>query len=111
MAPSFTVPDNLTLVSGQYVELLLTFQNAPTQEFDLLLRFGADEDGYRHFGEIHSDLNENQLSLLMSVPEDVCKALIPAIHEISLNLRITEGSDYSDLETVIAYLDCSVWEE
>ena len=54
---------------------------------------------------------ENQISLVMSVPEDVCKALIPAIHEISLNLRITEGSDYSDLETVTAYLDCSVWEE
>ena len=36
--PSFTVPDNLTLVSGQDVELLLTFQNAPTQDFDLLLR-------------------------------------------------------------------------
>ena len=47
----------------------------------------------------------------MSVPEDVCKALIPAIHEISLNLRIAEGSDYSDVETVTAYLDCSVWEE
>ena len=111
MAPSFTVPDNLTLVSGQDVELLLTFQNAPTQDFDLLLRFGADEDGYRHFGEIHSDLNENQLSLLMSVPEDVCKALIPAIHEVSLNLRVTQGNDYSDVETVAAYLDCSVWEE
>ena len=110
-APSFTAPDNLTLVSGQDVELLLTFQNAPTQDFDLLLRFGANEDGYRHFGEIHSDLNGSQISLLMSVPEDVCEALIPAIHEVSLNLRVAQGSDYTDVETVTAYLDCSVWEE
>ena len=110
-APSFTAPDNLTLVSGQDVELLLTFQNVPTQEFDLLLRFGADEDGYRYFGEIHSGLNGNQLSLPMSVPADVCKALIPAVHEVSLNLRVVQGNSYSDLETVAAYLDCSVWEE
>ena len=110
-APSFTAPDNLTLISGQDVELLLTFQNAPTQDFDLLLRFGANEDGYRHFGEIHSDLNGNQLSLLMSLPEDVCKALIPAVHEVSLNLSVAQGSDYSDVETVTTYLDCSVWEE
>jgi len=109
--PSFTAPDNLTLVSGQDVELLLTFQNVPTQEFDLLLRFGADEDGYRYFGEIHSGLNGNQLSLPMSVPADVCKALIPAVHEVSLNLRVVQGNSYSDLETVAAYLDCSVWEE
>ena len=110
-APSFTAPDNLTFISGQDVELLLTFQNAPTQDFDLLLRFGANEDGYRHFGEIHSDLNGNQLSLLMSLPEDVCKALIPAVHEVSLNLSVAQGSDYSDVETVTTYLDCSVWEE
>lgn len=111
MAPSFTVPDNLTLVSGQDVELLLTFQNAPTQDFDLLLRFGKDEDGYRRFKGLDLGLNGSQISLLMSVPEDVCKALIPAIHEVSLNLRAAQGSGYSDVETVTAYLDCSVWEE
>ena len=110
-APSFTAPDNLTLVSGQDIELLLTFQNVPTQEFDLLLRFGRDEDGYRHFGEIHSGLNGNQLSLPMNVPADVCKALIPDLYPVSLYLRVAQGSDYSDLETVAAYLDCSVWEE
>jgi len=47
----------------------------------------------------------------MSVPADVCKALIPAVHEVSLNLRVVQGNSYSDLETVAAYLDCSVWEE
>ena len=47
----------------------------------------------------------------MNVPEDVCKALIPAVHEVSLNLRVAQGSDYSDVETVVAYLNCSVWEE
>ena len=47
----------------------------------------------------------------MSVPEDVCKALIPAILVVSLNLRAAQGSGYSDVETVAAYLDCSVWEE
>ena len=47
--PSFTAPNNLTLISGQDVELLLNFQNVPTQEFDLLLRFGANEGGYRLF--------------------------------------------------------------
>ena len=111
MAPSFTVPDNLTLVSGQDVELLLTFQNAPTQDFDLLLRFGKDEDGYRRFKSPDLGSNGSQISLLMSVPEDVCKSLIPAIHEVSLNLRAAQGSGYSDVETVAAYLDCSVWEE
>ena len=94
-APSFTAPDNLTLVSGQDVELLLTFQNVPTQEFDLLLRFGADEDGYRYFGEIHTSLSGNQLYLPMSVPADVCKALIPAVHEVSLNLRVVHGNSYA----------------
>ena len=111
VAPSFTVPDNLTLVSGQDVELLLTFQNAPTQDFDLLLRFGKDEDGYRRFKGPDLGLNGSQISLLMSVPEDVCKALIPAILVVSLNLRAAQGSGYSDVETVAAYLDCSVWEE
>ena len=108
---NFTAPDNLTLVSGQDVELLLTFQNAPTQEFDLLLRFGKNEDDYRRFRGADLGLNGSQISLLMSVPENVCKALIPAIHEVSLNLRVTQGNDYSDVETVAAYLDCSVWEE
>ena len=110
-ASSFTAPDNLTLVSGQDVKLLLTFQNAPTQEFDLLLRFGKNEDGYRRFRGADLGLNGSQISLLMSVPENVCKALIPSIHEVSLNLCVAQGSDYSNVKTVTTYLDCSVWEE
>ncbi|MEL0279722.1 MAG: hypothetical protein VXB67_18875, partial [Deltaproteobacteria bacterium] len=84
------------------MQLSLTLQNNPTQNFDLLLRFGDGKVGYFELtGLSPSTLSGwNRISLKLEAPENICDSLYPIRHVISLNFLTIEPENTSDVQTV-----------
>jgi hypothetical protein len=101
---------NLNLEPGNSVQLSLTLQNNPTQNFDLLLRFGDGKVGYFELTGLSPSIlsGGNQISLSLKVPETICDSLYPIRHEISLNFLTIEAGNTSDVQTVSVNLNCSM---
>ena len=102
--------NNLNLEPGNSVQLDLTLQNNPTQNFNLLLRFGDGKVGYYEFtGLSPSNLSGgNQISLKLGAPETICDSLYPIRHPFSLNFLTIEAGNPSDVQTVPGNLNCSM---
>ena len=101
---------NLNLEPGNSVPLALILQNNPTQNFDLLLRFGDGKAGYYEFtGLSPSTLSGgNQISLKLKAPENICDSLYPIRHVISLNFLTIAARNMSDVQKVQVWLNCSM---
>ena len=78
---------NLNLEPGNSVQLALTLQNNPTQNFDLLLRFGDGKVGYFELTGLSPSTfsGGSQISLKLEAPENICYSLYQIRHVISLN--------------------------
>ena len=87
---------NLNLEPGDSVQLVLTLQNNPTQNFDLLLRFGDGKVGYFELTSLSPSTlsGGNQISLKLEAPENICDSLYPIRHPISLNFLTIEAGKY-----------------
>ena len=101
---------NLNLEPGSSVKLALTLQNNPTQNFDLLLRFGDGKVGYFELTGLSPSIlsGGNQISLKLEAPENICDSLYPIRHVISLNFLTIEAGNTSDVQTVPVNLNCSM---
>ena len=89
---------------------VLTLQNSPTRNFNLLLRFGDENVGYFELSSLSPSIlsGGNQISLNLKVPETICDSLYPIRHEISLNFLTIEAGNTSDVQTVSVNLNCSM---
>ena len=103
-----SVQGNLSLEPGKSVQFVLTLQNNPTQNFDLLLRFGDEKVGYYELTSLSPSIlsGENQISLQLEVTENVCDSLYPIRHVVSLNFLTIEVGAQSDIQTVSVNLNC-----
>jgi hypothetical protein len=92
------------------VQLDLTLQNNPTQNFDLLLRFGDGKVGYYEFTGLSPSIlsGGNRISLKLEAPETICDSLFPIPHVVSLNFLTIEAGNTSDVQTVPVNLNCSM---
>jgi len=101
---------NLNLELGNSVQLDLTLQNNPTQNFDLLLRFGDGKVGYYEFTGLSPSVlsGGNQISLKLGAPETICDSLYPIRHVVSLNFLTIEAGNTSGVQTVPVNLNCSM---
>ena len=102
---------NLNLEPGNFVQLALTLQNNPTQNFDLLLRFGDGKVGYFELTGLSPSIlsGGNQISLKLEAPENICDSLYPIRHPpVSLNFLTIEAGNMSDVQTVPVNLNCSM---
>ena len=92
------------------MQLDLTLQNNPTQNFDLLLRFGDGKVGYYEFTGLSPSIlsGGNQISLKLGAPETICDSLFPIPHVVSLNFLTIEAGNTSDVQTVLVNLNCSM---
>ena len=101
---------NLNLEPGNSVQLALTLQNNPIQNFDLLLRFGDGKVGYFELTGLSPSIlsGGNQISLKLEAPENICDSLYPIRHVISLNFLTIEAENTSDVQTVPFNLNCSM---
>lgn len=101
---------NLNLEPGNSVQLDLTLQNNPTQNFDLLLRFGDGKVGYYEFTGLSPSilLGGNRISLKLEAPETICDSLFPIPNVVSLNFLTIEAGNPSDVQTVPVNLNCSI---
>ena len=102
---------NLNLEPGNSVQLALTLQNNPTQNFDLLLRFGDGKVGYFELtGLSPSTLSGgSQISLKLEAPENICDSLYPIRHPpVSLNFLTIELGNMSEVQTVPVNLNCGM---
>ena len=101
---------NLNLEPGNSVQLDLTLQNNPTQNFNLLLRFGDGKVGYYEFNGLSPSIlsGGNQISLKLEVPEAICDSLFPIPHVVSLNFLTIEAGNTSGVQTVPVNLNCSM---
>ena len=102
---------NLNLEPGDSVQHVLTLQNSPTQNFNLLLRFGDEKFGYFELSSLSPNIlsGGNQISLNLKVPETICDSLYPIRHPpVSLNFLTIEAGNMSDVQTVPVNLNCSM---
>ena len=105
-----SVQDNLNFEPGKSVQFLITLQSNPTQNFDLLLRFGDEMAGYYELTSLSPSIlsGGNQISLHLEVPENICDYLYPILHVVSLNFLIIEVGSTSGVQTVSVDLNCSM---
>ncbi len=105
-----SVQDNLNLEPGKSVQSLITLQSNPTQNFDLLLRFGDEIVGYYELTSLSPSIlsGGNQISLQLEVPENICDSLYPILHVVSLNFLTIEVGSTSGVQTVPVNLNCSM---
>ena len=101
---------NLNLEPGNSVQLGLILQNNPTQNFNVLLRFGDEKVGYYELTGLSPSIlsGENQISLRLEAPENICDSLYPIRHVVSLNFLTIEAGNTSDVQTVQVNLSCSM---
>lgn len=101
---------NLNLEPGNSVQLDLTLENNPTQNFNLLLRFGDGKVGYYEFSGLSPSIlsGVNQISLKLEAPEDICDYIYPIPHVVSLNFLTIEAGNTSGVQTVPVNLNCSM---
>ena len=102
---------NLNLEPGNSVQHVLTLQNSPTLDFDLLLRFGDGKVGYFELSSLSSSIlsGGNQISLKLEVPETICDSLSPFPQDwVQLNFLTIEAGNTSDVQTVPVNLNCSM---
>jgi len=101
---------NLNLEPGNSVQLDLILQNNPTQNFNVLLRFGDEKVGYYELTGLSPSIlsGENQISLRLEAPENICDSLYPIRHVVSLNFLTIEAGNTSDVQTVQVNLSCSM---
>ena len=101
---------NLNLEPGNSVQHVLTLQNSPTLNFDLLLRFGDGKVGYFELTGLSPSIlsGGSQISLKLEAPENICDSLYPIRHIISLNFLTIEAGNTSDVQTVSVNLNCSM---
>ena len=101
---------NLNLKTGDSVPNVLNLQNSPTQNFNLLLRFGDEKVGYFELTGLSPSIlsGGNQISLKLEAPENICDSLYPIRHVISLNFLTIEAGNTSDVQTVSVNLNCSM---
>ena len=89
---------------------VLTLQNSPSLNFDLLLRFGDEKVGYFELTGLSPSIlsGENLISLQLVVPEDVCDYLYPIPHVVSLNFLTIEAGFTSGVRQVPVRLNCGM---
>ena len=100
---------NLNLEPGNSVQHVLTLQNSPTLNFDLLLRFGDEKVGYFELSSLSPSIlsGGNQISLNLKVPENICDSFIIP-HIVSLNFLTIEAGFTSDVQRVTVRLKCKM---
>lgn len=102
---------NLNLEPGNSVQLSLTLQNNPTQNFDLLLRFGDGKVGYFELTVLSPSIlsGGNRISLNLKVPETICDSLSPFPQDwVQLNFLTIEAGLTSDVQQVQVRLKCTM---